>query len=196
MTGSVAGGCSPRELGAEVEGQMGDAFDHVPMGVAVFDRDLRLLHCDAAWTEICTRRLGVPPSWAGTGRSFVELMPDQEEAVAPLLQDVLSGRAARLSAQRVSVDGQVTYWDVVLAPTFADGEVVGFVDISDRRHRPGPHLPAAGARIAAFTAIADSMTLEHPLEQTLRHVARGVRVGHGRRGGGRRRVGGRGPRGT
>jgi signal transduction histidine kinase len=30
-------------------------------------------------------------------------------------------------------------------------------------------------RIAAFTAIADAMTLEHPLERTLRHIARSVR---------------------
>lgn len=34
-------------------------------------------------------------------------------------------------------------------------------------------------RIAAFTAIADAMTLEHPLEQTLRSVARSVRSASG-----------------
>ena len=75
-----------------MERQMGDVFEHVPMGVAVFDRDLRLLHCNPAWTEICARHLGVPPSWVGPGRSIVELLPDQEAVVAPLLQGVLAGR--------------------------------------------------------------------------------------------------------
>jgi PAS domain S-box-containing protein len=162
-----------------MERQMGDVFDHVPMGVAVFDRDLRLLHCNPAWTEICARHLGVPPTWVGQGKSIVELVPDQEAAGRPLLQDVLAGRVARRSAQRVSVDGQVTYWDVVLAPTFADGEVVGFVDImADATDRVRAHQQLE-LRVAAFTAIADSMTLEHPLEQTLRHVARGVRAATG-----------------
>ena len=162
-----------------MERQMGDVFEHVPMGVAVFDRDLRLLHCNPAWTEICARHLGVPPTSVGPGRSIVELMPDQESAVRPLLTGVLAGRVARRSAQRVSVDGQVTYWDVVLAPTFADGEVVGFVDIvTEATDRVLAHQQLE-LRVAAFTAIADSMTLEHPLEQTLRHVARGVRAATG-----------------
>lgn len=162
-----------------MERQMGDVFEHVPMGVAVFDRDLRLLRCNPAWTEICARHLGVPPRWVGPGRSIVELMPDQESAVRPLLAGVLAGSAARRSVRRASVDGQVTYWDEVLAPTFADGEVVGFVDImTDVTERVRAHQQLE-LRVAAFTAIADSMTLEHPLEQTLRHVARGVRAATG-----------------
>ncbi len=82
----------------------------------------------------------------------------------------------RQAAHRVATEEIATYWDVVFAPTFVDGQVAGFVDIvTDATERVRTYEKLEN-RVAAFTAIADAMTLEHPLTLTLRQVARSVRT--------------------
>ena len=85
----------------------------------------------------------------------------------------------RQAAHRLSNDGIVTYWDVVLAPTFVDGEVAGFVDIVTDATDRVRALDQLEQRIAGFTAIADAMTVQHPLQATLEQVARSVRSATG-----------------
>ena len=43
----------------------------------------------------------------------------------PLFDNALAGRMVRQAAHRISIPGLDTYWDVVFAPLFRDGEVVG-----------------------------------------------------------------------
>ena len=65
--------------------------------------------------------------------------------------------------------------DDARVPAAHEGEVVGLVTtVTEATDRVGDHEQLV-QRIAAFTAIADAMTLEHPLERTLRHIARSVR---------------------
>ncbi len=154
-------------------------FDQVPMGIAVFDTDLRLQRCNRTWAGFFTHYLGVPAESVTPGKGLFELLPGQEEVTRPLLDAVLAGQVVRQAAHRLSTAGIVTYWDVVFAPTFVDGEVVGFVDIvtdATERVRAYEQLEQ---RISGFTAIADAMTVQHPLEETLRQVARSVRSATG-----------------
>jgi signal transduction histidine kinase len=154
-------------------------FDRVPMGIAVFDSDLRLQRCNKTWAGFFTHYLGAPAGWVAPGKGLFELLPGQEDSVAPLLEGVLAGHVMRQAAHRVAVDDVVTYWDVVFAPTFVDGRVAGFVDIvtdaTDRVHA----YETLQRRVAAFTAIADAMTVEHPLGDTLRQVSQSVRSATG-----------------
>ena len=151
-------------------------FDQVPMGIAVFGTDLRLLRCNKTWAGFFTHYLGAPEGWVTPGKHLFELLPGQEEAVAPLLEGVLAGSVVRQAAHRVATEEIATYWDVVFAPTFVDGQVAGFVDIvTDATERVRTYEKLEN-RVAAFTAIADAMTLEHPLTLTLRQVARSVRT--------------------
>ncbi|AXH95483.1 PAS domain-containing sensor histidine kinase [Ornithinimicrobium avium] len=150
-------------------------FDRVPMGIAVFDKDLRLQRCNRTWAGFFTHYLGVPAESVTPGKGMFELIPGQEEVTAPLLDAALAGQVVRQAAHRLCTEDIVTYWDVVFAPTFVDGEVTGFVDIvtdATERVRAYEQLEQ---RISGLTAIADAMTVQHPLEKTLRQVARSVR---------------------
>ena len=154
-------------------------FDQVPMGIAVFGTDLRLQRCNKTWAGFFTHYLGAPPGWVTPGKGLFELLPGQEESVAPLLDGVLAGNVVRQAAHRVATDEVVTYWDVVFAPTFVDGQVAGFVDIvTDATERVRAY-DKLEKRVAAFTAIADAMTLENPLGQTLHQIARSARSATG-----------------
>lgn len=57
----------------------------------------------------------------------------------------------------------------------AGGDVFRFVNTATQRAGGSSDYEQLEQRIAAFTAIADAMTLEHPLERTLRLIARSVR---------------------
>ena len=60
-------------------------FDRVPMGVAVFDRDARLVRCNRTWAGFFVHYMGVTADYVTPGRTLHELIPDNEEAIAPLL---------------------------------------------------------------------------------------------------------------
>ena len=157
----------------------GGVFDGLPIGIAVFDTELRLLRCNAAWTEFDGRTMVDSAGVVVPDTRLLERMPDQAELLAPLLDGVLAGKVMRRAALRVATGTAVRFWDVVLTPTHRDGEVAGFTAIATETTEAVLAQEQLQRRIEAFTAIADAMTLEHPLEQTLRHVARSVRSASG-----------------
>jgi signal transduction histidine kinase len=163
-------------VGGNLDAQLLDIFfDQVPMGVAVFDLDRRLLRCNKTWAGFFTHYLGAPADYASPGRRLEELLPGNEEALAPLLQEVLAGRQVRQAAHRLAADGIVTYWDVVFAPTFTDGRVSGFVDIVTDATSRVLAVQRLERRVQAFTEIAAGMTVDQPVERTLRDVVTAVR---------------------
>ena len=50
-------------------------FDRVPMGVAVFDTDMRLQRCNKTWTAFYEHYLGVPEEYTAPGRRLDDLIP-------------------------------------------------------------------------------------------------------------------------
>ncbi|HMM95491.1 GAF domain-containing sensor histidine kinase [Phycicoccus sp.] len=133
-------------------------------GAAVFDTDLRLVQCDGGW---------------------VELMPDRAEALSRLAAAALAGELVHERVRGMARDGGAALRDLVLAPMRSGGEVVGVTAVVTAAAEDAEADPAVRAhdrlqaRIEAFAAIADAMTLAHPLEQTLCHVARSVRSATG-----------------
>lgn len=152
-------------------------FDRVPMGVAVFGTDMRLQRCNKTWVGFYYEHyFGVPAEYTNPGRHLHELIPGNEETLRPLIEGALAGRVVRQAAHRVAIPGMETYWDVVFAPLFSDGRVVGVVDIvtdATDRVRAAQRLEA---RIATFTSLAAGMTVDQPLETTLREVVHAVRA--------------------
>ena len=51
-------------------------FDRVPMGVAVFDRDARLVRCNRTWAGFFVHYMGVTADYVTAGRTLHELIPD------------------------------------------------------------------------------------------------------------------------
>jgi PAS domain-containing protein len=117
-------------IDGEIDRQLLALFlDRTPMGIAVFDRDRRLVRCNKTWAGFFTHYLGVDESYVAPGRSIYDLLPDDDRALERLVEPVLRGETVRQEATRLENFGVVTYWDAVLAPTFRGGEVVGFADI-------------------------------------------------------------------
>jgi signal transduction histidine kinase len=150
-------------------------FDRTPMGVAVFDTDMRLQRCNKTWVSFYEHYLGVPPEYTAPGRHIDELIPGNEESVHDLFRHALAGEMVRQAAHRIAIPGGDTYWDVVFAPLFAAGRVVGVVDIitdaTDRVHS----FQRLEARIATFSQVAAGMSVDQPLATTLAEVVAAVR---------------------
>jgi signal transduction histidine kinase len=150
-------------------------FDRVPMGVAVFDTDMRLLRCNKTWTAFYEHYLGVPADYTAPGRHLNELIPGNEEAVRLLVDTALGGRVIRQAAHRIAIPGTETYWDVVFAPLFGDGRVVGVVDIVTDATDRVLSFQRLEARVATFSEVAAGMSVDQPLSTTLSQVVDAVR---------------------
>lgn len=156
---------------ASLEAQLLELFfDRVPMGIAVFGTDLRLQRCNKTWTGFYEHYFGVADDYTKPGRHIFDLIPGNDEAVSQLFENALAGRVVRQAAHPIGIPGQITYWDVVFAPLWSGGEVIGAVDIVTDATDRVLALQRLEARIAAFTAIAAGMTVDQPLEVMLREV--------------------------
>ncbi len=150
-------------------------FDRVPMGIAVFGRDMRLIRCNTTWTGFYEHYFGVGPEYTAPGRHLHELIPGNEDNVRPLIENALAGRVVRQAAHHIGIPGLDTYWDVVFAPLFENGEVVGVVDIVTDATDRVLAFRRLEARIGAFTRIASASAIDQPLEVTLREVVAALR---------------------
>ncbi len=147
-------------------------FGRVPMGIAVCDRETRLQRCNETWAEFFVHYMGVPREYVAPGKTMYELIPGNDEAQDGLIQPVLAGEiASQLGNRLEATDGTVTYWDVVLAPIFDGDNVTGFVnlvtDVTDRVKA----YELLQQRISAFATIAESTTVDQPIQVTLRSLA-------------------------
>ncbi|MBG0738069.1 PAS domain-containing protein [Paeniglutamicibacter antarcticus] len=149
-------------------------FDRVPMGIAIFDTDLRLHRCNKTWTAFFEHYLGVSADHTTPGRHLNELIPGNEQAIRQMADIALAGQVIRQAAQRITIPGTDTYWDVVFAPLFGDGRVVGMVDIVTDATDRVRSFQRLEARIATFSQVAAGMSVDQPLSATLSLVVNAV----------------------
>jgi len=151
-----------------IERQMVDLFfDRVPFGLAVFDLDGRLQRCNRTWTGFYELYFGTGPDHTAPGRHINDLIPGNEDAIAELFAAVRSGQIVRQAAHRVAIPGVATYWDVVFAPLFDEGELVGVLDVVTDATDRVLSTERLEARIRAFTSVSSAMTVDQPLPSTL-----------------------------
>lgn len=154
-----------------VERQMVDLFfDRAPFGLAVFDLDGRLQRCNRTWTGFYELYFGAGPEYTAPGRHLNDLIPGNEQAIADLFLAVRSGHVVRQAAHRIAIPGITTYWDVVFAPLFEDGELVGVLDVVTDATDRVLSTERLEARIRAFTTVSAAMTVDQPLARTLATV--------------------------
>jgi signal transduction histidine kinase len=154
-----------------VERQMVDLFfDRVPFGLAVFDLDGRLERCNRTWTGFYEHYFGAGPEYTAPGRNIADLIPGNEAALEQLFGAVRTGNVVRQAANRIEIPGVTTYWDVVFAPLFDNGELVGVLDVVTDATDRVQSTERLEARILAFTHIAAAMTVDQPLHVTLEQI--------------------------
>ena len=154
-----------------IERQMVDLFfDRVPFGLAVFDLEGRLQRCNRTWTGFYELYFGAGPDYTAPGRHLNDLIPGNEDAIAELFAAVRSGQVVRQAAHRIAIPGVATYWDVVFAPLFEQGELVGMLDVITDATDRVLSTERLEARIRAFTSVSSAMTVDQPLVSTLATV--------------------------
>ncbi len=105
-------------------------FDHMPMGIIILDRDLRVCRFNPTWAEFIDRYASSPASAVVPGAYYFDLDPGTEAHVMPVFERVLAGETLHLEAYPLPAKGGTSYWDAVLSPLVEDGEVVGIIDVT------------------------------------------------------------------
>ncbi len=118
-------------------------FDAMPVGVALFDRELRLQQWNDAFYHFLADH---EPSLAGAlreGAPLKDVSPFRLDAAQALFERALAGeRVGRDAVAHVGPNG-TTYWDIQLSPLIENGEVIGVIDTTTE----------ATARVAAIEVL-------------------------------------------
>jgi signal transduction histidine kinase len=130
-------------------------FDRMPMGVAIFDRDLVLRRFNPTWADFIDHHTPSMANQVVPGARFFDLAPGIETAVMPIFQRVLAGETVRQEALRLESGGIVSYWDVVFAPLVEAGKVAGVVSVitdATERQRANEALRRQHGQLRALAA--------------------------------------------
>nr|MBN1229481.1 PAS domain-containing protein [Anaerolineae bacterium] len=105
-------------------------FHDMPAGVALFDRDMRVIHANRTWQGFIDRYTPSRAEDVVPGISFFDLAPGTRDRFQPLFERVMGGETIRMDAFESESGGIVSYWDVIFSPLVADGEIVGILDVT------------------------------------------------------------------
>ncbi len=121
-----------RLMGGSVEGLdlLGMLFDRTPVGMAIIDRDLRLVRFNQTWAGFVKQYTLTPPARIATGAHLFDLIPDNEASMMPVFERVWQGHTVRVDALETISSGIVSYWDVVFTPIAEGDQVVGVVEMT------------------------------------------------------------------
>jgi PAS domain-containing protein len=105
-------------------------FDHMPMGIAVIDRDFILRRCNPTWATFIEQYTPSKSIEVAPGKNIFDLEPGTEDVIIPLFNRVFEGETIRQEALRIESGGTVSYWDIVLAPLYENDRLVGLLNVS------------------------------------------------------------------
>ncbi len=111
-------------------------FDSMQTGIAVFDAALRLRHFNDVWVKLTDRYAPLSGTSVARGMSLYDLFDADTDGLAERVAQVMGGQTVRWEGLRLSRDGIISHWDVMLNPLMDGVDVLGFaiaiVDASDR----------------------------------------------------------------
>ncbi len=103
-------------------------FDAMPVGVAMFDRDLRVRYWNEAFYRFLADNEPALADHLVDGAALAEVSPFRLEAAHSMFRRALAGeRVGRDAIPYIGPRG-TTYWDIQLSPLIENGEVVGVID--------------------------------------------------------------------
>ena len=105
-------------------------FNNVPVGIAVFDRDLVLKKVNPTWASYIARYTQTPIEKVVPGVHFTEIVPGTEGTSVARYQRALAGEIVSGESVPLESGGIVSYWDTYMAPLVVDGEIIGVVDVT------------------------------------------------------------------
>lgn len=105
-------------------------FERMPMGIAVIDRDYRLVRTNPTWAAFIDRYTPSKTNQVVPGARIFDLEPGAEEVLIPLFERVFAGETVRQDAIRIETGGLASFWDIVLSPLYEGERVVGLLNVS------------------------------------------------------------------
>jgi PAS domain S-box-containing protein len=153
-------------------------FDRMPMGVALFDTDLRLQRCNPTFAAYVGRYGVVPAEAVVPGTSFFSYFPGVDAIAASTFARVRAGEVRRFEAFPLEVNGEVSYWDIVFTPLWRDGRVVGIIDVTTditEQRRAEEQLRRrdsilSAVRLAAERFLTVDTSWEAAIDEVLAHL--------------------------
>ncbi|MEW6504156.1 MAG: GAF domain-containing protein [Chloroflexota bacterium] len=136
-------------------------FSQIPIGVAIFDTDFRLVRCNPAFAQMAERYTTLTPEELKPGLCLREYTPGGRGFFDLSLSQVLRGETLRIEAFPVESGGMMSYWDAILAPITQEGRVIGILDI----------LSDATQRARALEKELETQTALKLLVENARHFA-------------------------
>lgn len=103
-------------------------FDAMPVGVAVFDRNLQLLEWNETWAGFIVGHTGTTHDQIRVGAPVSEVLEETAEALERLFRRVLQGETIRRNAVALQGARSTSYWDLVFSPLVEGSEIVGVID--------------------------------------------------------------------
>lgn len=104
-------------------------FEQATPAVAVLDPDLILRKFNQAFADSVRRNGATGAGPVQVGRSLHDYFPTTVRETANMFAPILAGETRWHRGVPHDVDGQVSYWDLLLAPLRSEGRVVGLVHV-------------------------------------------------------------------
>lgn len=133
-----------------------EIFDRMPAGVAVFDRELRVVEWNASFHRFLVDNR---PDLAGSlrpGARLADVSPWPLDQVGHLFASALQGNPVTRDAAPYTGPMGTTYWDIVLSPLYENGEIVGVLDTTTEATRRVVVAREAAEREELFRLVFDS----------------------------------------
>jgi signal transduction histidine kinase/PAS domain-containing protein len=105
-------------------------FDRMPMGIVIFDIDLRLRRVNPTWANFVHHYAQTPVEAVVPGTHLKDLVPQSYDTIKPILRRVLRGETIHEPALKLVNNGVVSYWNTVLTPLLVDDKVSGILDVT------------------------------------------------------------------
>lgn len=112
-------------------------FQKMPLGVAIFNRDLTLRNYNPMWVQYVTTYTPLTATVITPQMNLFELLPQTEALLQRPLERVLAGQTVELFGVQFVIHGRIFFWDIELIPAQEQGEIIGFIfvakDITEQR---------------------------------------------------------------
>lgn len=162
-------------------------FDRMPMGVALFDRNMVLQRCNPTWAIFVERYTSMTADEVVPGTFLFDLLPDTKDVLQPRFHQVLAGETVREETLHLRTRRTDTYWNVALSPLWDEGQVASVVavvtDVTEHvrtyqglERRGADRVRKLAALYDVLQAVGESLELQAMLAHSLERVLAAVRA--------------------
>ena len=105
-------------------------FDRMPMGIAVYDREYKLIRFNPTWVSFAEKYSNTRADVVVPGTYIFDIQPGTEDVVIPLFERVFRGETIQQNGVGIVSRGIESYWDIVLSPLYDGDHIVGLLNVS------------------------------------------------------------------